>query len=292
MRGLDWDHLRVFLATAQAGSLRRAAAELGVGHATVRRAIDRLEDQLDTRLFDRSADGLTPTQPGDMLIDHARRVEQETNRIARRLSGLDAAPSGTIRVSMPPSFAQGFFAPILAEFTQAYPNISVSVIGTNRISDLTRLEADVSIRAAFEIDDDVVGRRLVRYVTAAFATPDYLASRPRLKIGDGAEAHWLGFGGDTDWVASSPFPNAPTRHMLPEVFMQIEAAAHGLGMAWVPAFLGDLDPRLIRVPDAPVEPNRSIWLLLHGDLRGTARVRAFVDHTAASIARNKSKFTL
>lgn len=292
MRGLDWDHLRIFLATAHAGSLRKSAEALGIGHATVRRAIQRLEEQLDTRLFDRSADGLTPTQPGEILIDHARRVEQETNRIARKLSGLDAAPSGTIRVSMPPSFAQGFFAPILADFTEKYPNITVSVIGTNRISDLTRLEADISIRAAYDIDDDVVGRRLVRYVTAAFAAPDYLAARPNLKIGDGAEAHWLGYSEDTDWIASSPFPNAPTRHMLPEVFMQLEAAAHGLGMAWVPAFLGDQDKRLIRVPDAPVEPNRSIWLLLHGDLRGTARVRAFVDHTAELIARNKSKFTL
>ncbi|MEM7056048.1 MAG: LysR family transcriptional regulator [Pseudomonadota bacterium] len=290
MQGLDWDHLRIFLTTAQAGSLRKAADALGIGHATVRRAIVRLEEQLDTRLFDRSADGLSPTQPGEILIDHARRVEQETNRISRRLSGLDAAPSGIIRVSMPPSFAQGFFAPILADFTEKHPNINVHVIGTNRISDLTRLEADISIRAAHEIDDDVVGRRLVRYVTAAFASPDYLAARPNLTVGDGAEAHWLGYGGSADWVASGPFPNAPIRHVLPEIFMQIEAAAYGLGMAWVPAFLADLDPRLTRVPGVPVEPSRSIWVLLHGDLRNTARVRAFVDHTAEWIARDKSKF--
>ncbi|MEM8652636.1 MAG: LysR family transcriptional regulator [Pseudomonadota bacterium] len=291
MRGLNWDQLRIFLATAEAGSLRKAAETLGIGHATVRRGITRLEEHLDTRLFDRSADGLTPTQPGEILIDHARLVERETNRIARRLSGLDADPSGVIRVSMPPSFAQGLFAPILADFTEKHPNIEVQVIGTNRFSDLTRLEADISIRAAYRVDDDVVGRRLVRYVTAAFATPDYLAKRPDLTVGDGAEAHWIGYGGDTNWVADTPFPNAIARHMLPEIFMQLEAAAYGLGMAWVPAFLGDLDPRLVRVPGVQVEPNRSIWLLLHGDLRNTARVRAFVDHAAESIARDKSRFT-
>ena len=56
---MDWDQLRIFLAATRAGSLRGASEQLGVNHATVNRAIRALEATLNTRLFDRSAEGLS-----------------------------------------------------------------------------------------------------------------------------------------------------------------------------------------------------------------------------------------
>lgn len=287
----DWDHLRIFLACQRAGSLRGAAEALGVNHATVNRAIAALEDRLGTRIFERGAAGLSLTQPGEALVPHAEEMERQSLIIGRRLSGLDATPSGRVRVSCPPALAQGLLAPLLAKFSAAFPEINIEVIGTNRIVDLGRHEADVSIRVAHEVADDVVGRRLIRYVVAAFATPDYLAAHPDLVATGGRGAHWIGFSRKAGWIASSPLPEARQRHLLPEVHMQIEAAAHGAGLAYLPAFLGDADPRLTRVPGLDVQPDRSIWLLLHGDLRRTARVRAFVDFMASEVLRDKARFT-
>ena len=287
---MDWDHLRVLLAVHREGSLRRAADVLRVNHATVARALKGAEEALGTRLFDRSARGLSLTQPGELLLPHAEEMEHQMIEVQRRLTGLDSDPSGTVRVSMPPSFAQSFLAPILAEFSLAYPDIKVDIVATNRISDLTRQEADVSIRAARKIDDDLVGRRLVQYVTAAFATPDYIAAHPDLIETGGKGAHWIGWGTSDDWIASSPLPNATARHALPEIFMQAEAAATGLGMAWIPAFMGDTCAGLMRIPGVPVEPSRSIWVLLHSDLRRTARVRAVVDFFADWITARKAMF--
>lgn len=287
---LDWDHLRVFLAALRAGSLRGASEDLGVNHATVNRAIRGLEDSLGTRVFDRSTGGLSLTQPGELLIAQAEEVERQTQIIARKLTGLDATPSGLIRVSIPPSLAQGFLSPILAGFSEAYPDIFVQVIATNRVSDLGRHEADVSIRVANEVSDDVVGRRVVRYSLGVFASPAYLDKVGPLRVGDGTGAHWIGWREDHSWIADSPYPNAKPRHILPEVYMQTEAAAHGLGLAWVPVFLGDAHPGIVRVPGAPVEPDRSIWILLHGDLRRTARVRAFVDFAAEAMQAQRALF--
>ncbi|MEM8849993.1 MAG: LysR family transcriptional regulator, partial [Pseudomonadota bacterium] len=221
---MDWDQMRVLLAIQRAGSLRGAAEALRVNHATVARALKGAEASLGTRLFDRSARGLTPTQPGELLLPHAQEMERRMLEVQRRLSGLDSAPSGTVRVSLPPSFGQAFFAPILAAFTEKFPDIYVDVIATNRLSDLSRQEADVSIRAAHRIDDDLVGRRLVDYVTAAFATPDYLDAHPDLVATQGAGAHWISWGEDDDWIADTPLPRARPRHSLPEVFMQTGAA--------------------------------------------------------------------
>ena len=107
----------------------------------------------------------------------------------------------------------------------------------------------------------------------------------------GAGAHWIGWGGDDSWIADTPLPKAQPRHKFPEIFMQTEAAAVGLGMVWVPAFLADTHPDLIRVPGVRVGRGRSIWILLHGDLRRCARVRAFVDFVADWITSRRSLFT-
>lgn len=287
----DWDTLRIFLACSRTGSLRAAAEELRVNHATVRRALGALEERLGTRLFDRSVGGIVLTQPGETLHAHAEEMEQHTADIERKLAGIDSSPSGLVRVSIPTSLAHSFLAPILAGFSEKHPDIEIEVIATNQISNLGRYEADVSIRVAFEVEDDVVGRRAVRYVDCAYATPEYMDQHPDLTVGDGIGAHWIGWTKNKAWIKTSDFPNATQRHYLPEVFMQMEAAAQGLGMVLVPCFLADRDTRLVRVPGAVPKPNRSIWILLHGDLRRTARVRAFVDHAANYIDENRNLFT-
>lgn len=288
---LDWDTLRIFLAAYRAGSLRAAAEALNNGHATVRRAIERLEDEIETRVFERSGQGLQLTPSGELLLEHAEQMERQTLDIERRIYGLDNIPRGRIAVSIPPSFAGAFFAPYLAEFALAFPEIDVDVIATNAHSDLARHEADVSIRAAHSVEDDVVGRRLVDYVAAAYASPEYLERVGVPEVGNGANADWIGWGDDGAWIESTPFPKASQRHSLFEVYLQIEAAASGVGMTWIPGFLGDADGRLVRVPGAEPQKVRSLWLLLHSDLRNTARVRAFVDFFSEKITSEKSKFT-
>ncbi|GGX43096.1 transcriptional regulator [Tateyamaria omphalii] len=288
---MNWDHMRILLALHRAGSFRGAASALKVNHATVARALEGAEHSLGTRLFDRSSRGLTLTQPGELLLPHAQEMEQRMLEVQRRLTGLDNIPSGTLRVSLPPSFGHSFFVSILVEFTERFPDIRIDAVPTNKISDLSRQEADVSIRAARQIDDDLVGRRLVDYVNAAFATPDYIRDHPDLAASHGQGAHWIGWEADDKWIAQTPMPMAAPRHKLPEVFMQTEAAAAGLGMAWVPAFLGDMHSGLVRVPDVPVGPGRSIWVLMHGDLRHSARVRAFVDFIAEWFAVRRPMFT-
>ena len=287
---MNWDAIRIFLAVARAGTLRGAAEALTVNHATVARALGMLETNLETRLFDRSRLGLKLTQAGEDLIETAERMQSEAQTIQRRLLGRDALPSGRVRVSVPPLLAYKFLAGPFTEFARTYREIDLDVSITNRFADLSRREEDVSIRIARDVEDDVVGRRLIQYVKGVYASPAYLEARPDLCIGDGADAEWIGWGDDDpkpDWVRASPFPNAPLRHAMPEAVLQLEAAAAGLGLTYLPAFIGDSDPRLQRVPGIEPFEDRSIWLLLHGDLRNTARVRAFVDFMAEKILKKR-----
>lgn len=290
---LDWDDLRVFLAVSRAGSLRGAASELKVNHATVNRAILRLEDRLGSRIFDRSQSGLSLSQPGEILVPHAEQMERQIFDLSRKVAGVDAQPSGKVRLSIPPALTCGFIGPILRRFTQRYPEIEPMLHLSNDFEDLSRHEVDVTIRITYDVDADVVGRRLVQYMIAPYASPSYLERTVPLKEGDGEGAQWLGWTlqGTHKWVASSVFPKATSRYCFPEVAAQIEAAAEGLGIAHLPCFIGDTDKRIMRVPGIRPRPDRSIWLLLHGDLRNTARVRTLVDFIAADILSDKQRFT-
>jgi molybdate transport repressor ModE-like protein len=286
----DWNSYRVFLACHRSGSLRGGAKALGVNHATAARALAALEEALGAKVFHRSVGGLRLSDTGRLLIQHVEEIEQQTQHIQRRLAGLDAQPSGLLRVSVPPALAQSLIAPELADFAARYPNIEVEMLATNRVSNLLRSEADVSLRVARKVTDDVVGRRLLRYVTGAFAAPSYLERVGPLQTGDGSGACWIGWSAGSEWVQQTPFPKAAVKHRLADIHAQMEAAKAGLGMAWVPCFLGDRVEGLVRVPGAEPLPDFSIWLLLHPDLRQSARVRAFVDFFAERVLAQAERF--
>lgn len=288
----DWDTLRIFLAVARTRSLRAAAEAMGVNHATVSRAIRVLEDDLGTRLFDRASTGLTLTQPGEELLTLSQPLEAQAHVIRRRIAGLDGRPSGIVRVSVAPVFGFCYSAKLFTAFSEAYPEIDLDVSVTNRFSDLTRSETDVSVRIAYQIEDDVVGRRLLTYRKAFYAAPDYLARHPEPVACQGKGAHLIGWSAEHDaaWQRETPFPEARLRNIFAEGVLQREAAAAGMGITILPCFMGDADPRLMRVPGAGAFPDRSIWLLLHSDLRRTARVRAFVDFAAEAILRDRALF--
>ena len=285
----DWDGLRVFLAVARARSLRGAARALGVNHATVTRRLKALETDLGTRLFDRTPDGLSASQAGEDLLSSAERIEDELFKVERRVVGRDTDPSGPVKVSMPFAILRGFLAPEIAAFSRQYPGIDLEIELTDSFSDLARREADVSIRMAHEVTDNVVGRRLVRYSKAIYAAPELLNSLDPHGVHGDPRVAWIGWGEGTglSWIRDTPFANLPLRHRLSTHALQIEAAKAGLGLTMLPCFLGDPEPGLRRVPGSEPFPDRSIWLLLHSDLRDSARVRAFVDFMVSAIGGHR-----
>lgn len=55
-------------------------------------------------------------------------------------------------------------------------------------------------------------------------------------------------------------------------------------------FLGDSDPKLVRLPGVPLMPYHPIWVLTHADIRGSARVAAFTDFAAQALTALRPRF--
>lgn len=289
---LNWDDLKYFLTVARTGTLRGGAEAIQANHTTLTRRISVMEERIGGRLFDRSTSGLVLTQLGEELLPHAKRVEDEMAAAARVIVGRDAQPSGTVYVTLPHGLAMTSLMDDFSAFAELYPEITLNMHFTNNIADLTRREADVSLRVASEVTDDVVGRKLVQMSQAAYCTRDYAA---RVQDNEGEGLNLIGWHEPEDaitapWVQDSYYPKATLKHRVSELVPLITLAASGLGMAYLACNLGDRHPDLIRAPFQKPMPYRSIWLLLHRDLRNTARVRLFVDFLAERVRARRNEF--
>jgi DNA-binding transcriptional LysR family regulator len=289
---LNWDDLKYFLAVARTGTLRGGADRIQVNHTTLTRRLSVMEERVGSRLFDRSKQGLVLTQLGEDLMPHAERVEAELTAAARVSVGRDAHPSGTVYITLPHGLAMTSLMDDFTAFADQYPDITLNMNFTNDIRDLTRREADVSLRVASEVSDDVVGRKLVQMSQAAYCTRRYAE---RVKDNGGEGLNLIGWHEPeeaitADWVKRSYYPKATLKHRVSELVPMITLAASGLGMAYLACNLGDRHPNLIRAPFQKPMPYRSIWLLLHRDLKNTARVRLFVDFLADRVQSRRNEF--
>ncbi|MGH1416164.1 MAG: LysR family transcriptional regulator [Pelagimonas sp.] len=290
---MDWARLPYFLAVAQTGSLRAAAEHIGATHATVDRNLRALEDDYGVRLFNRSKAGLQLTAAGEVLLPLAQEADNAVTNARRRVQGLDDEPRGSVRLSMPAGFVPSRFARILADFERKYPEIELRIAVTNRFENINRSETDVSIRVAHQIDDDVVGRKVLQYAGGIFASQDYL-DRHWEDAGPGGEGlQWIGWGEPDPapaWVKASPFPKAKLRYRVQSPTMIGQLVAAGVGMSYLPYSSRDWIPGLVPMPGTKPYLDRSIWLLLHSDLRRTTRVRVLVDHLADEIKALRDVF--
>lgn len=281
----DWDDYRVILAVARAGSLRRAATLLGLTHTTVARRLASLQDTRGI-LFERKPSGYTPTELGEAMIETAERMEQLDLSSTRAAKARGEAIAGPLTVSLPEPIAQFLLLEDLVAFTERYPEVDLRVETTARFVDLDRSEADVVLRGVLDPPDHLVGRRMFAAGLTYYANREYLERTPPEKL------RWIAPVDDglwPDWLAQSPYPDAPVALRIDDITARHRALVAGLGLGRGACFMADHEPALVRLTDQPPVPQQDIWILTHPDLRGTPRVRAFMAFLAESLMAKRDR---
>lgn len=286
MQPKDWEYLPYFLAVARAGSLRAAATLLNANYGSVNRNILALEASYGTALFSRSNRGFTLTQAGEALLPVAEQTEISVVAARRRVEGHDKSETGNIRFSVTPALAYDVVAPIIARFQNKYPNIQIEMHVTSNVENINRDETDISLRAAYEVNDDVVGRKLYPIAVGIYASQKYIETNFEQAgpLGDGLT--WLGYTANdhnNNWLATTPFPQASIRHIVKDGPMRLSLLRNHCGISYLPVIFGKIYPDLCRIPGTKINLDQSLWILLHTDLRNTVRVRRFVDFLSAEL---------
>ncbi len=291
-RRLAWDDLLYVLSVGRSGSLSGAARELRVNHSTVFRRIGAIEEQLGVRLFDRRRDGYVPTVAGETVIGLAERLDENIVELERKLAGEDLRPSGVVRVTTTDTLIDTI-VPLCGAFQRTYPEICVELVTGNEFLNLSRRDADVALRPSRTPPESLHGRRISAIAFAPYGSRTYLAAAG----GGGLDrAHrWIGLDDTLShlsvhaWLEENVLGERIGFKASSFVAAR-RACLAGMGLALLPCYMADGTPELERA--APPFPSLAtdLWLLVHEDIRRTARVRAFIDFMFEELVKLRPLF--
>lgn len=281
----NWNDYQLILALARNKSLRSAALEMKVNHATLSRRLDVLNRQFDAMVFERTAKGYLLTRLGKSLFDAAEKIEQINLAATRTRNSLGSEFTGRITLSIPPTVGQFLLKDALFEFTQHYPQIELIVHNTFAIEDLDKLEADIVVRGHNKPQEHLVGRRLIPYSLCFYGNRDYLQNTPRESL------KWIGKADDPvfpDWTQDTEFSDIPVGVRIDDVLGRHQAAVAGHGLTRGACYMADQEPSLIRLANAEPVPFQQLWILMHPDSRNTPRIKLLMDYVAERIIQQRN----
>ena len=184
------DDLILFATIVEQETLVSAAEFLGMPKATVSRRLAKLEAALGQRLLLRTTRRLSLTEFGTTFLDHCRRVAEEVGVVRDFVQSQELRPRGRLRVSMPGDYAKQNFAPAIATFIEAYPEIQLDLDLSTRRVDLIAERYDLAIRMGKLADDSsMVARKIDEQSFGLYASPIYLALHPQLQHPEQLQYH-------------------------------------------------------------------------------------------------------
>ncbi len=285
---MNWDDMRLFLAVARTGSISGGAKQLGVQHSTVSRRLRSLEEKLGARLLERKKTGYELTVAGENIKQSALRIEREMLGVDETLLGKDTNLVGPLRVTAINNMASSVLMPMFARFSDEHPQVDLHIIVSNMDASLAQREADVAIRLTNAPTDTLIGKRLLTVASTIYGSRNYLKIIKQEK----SNPKWIG-------VNCCVFHKTWTKQYCDhqqhnfysdDTLLTLSAIKEGLGVSYLPCFLGDADPQLERYCGPDEQHDLGLWILLHPDLKRTARVLAFRDHMIQSIEVQRDLF--
>ena len=292
---MDWDNLRYFLELARTGTLVSAARRLSVDHTTVARRIQALEKEMDLALFSREAGGHRLTEAGRRLQPQAEAMEEAFLAVERSAAPPShAGLSGLVRIGATEGFGTVILAPNLAQFAQAHPKLVIDLLAMPRLVHLSRREADIVISLERPARGPVVVTKLADYALRLYASSNYLAGRDAIRTREDLRGHTfisyvddLLFSKELQYLDELYKPDSFALRST-SVLAQHCATAAGAGIAVLPAFIAEQDPRLQRVLPAEANFMRTFWMSVPSETRNLARMKAVWDFLRETVEAKRA----
>lgn len=283
--------LEVFVEVADQGSLAGAARALLLSPPSVTRIVGQLEEELGVLLLHRTTRAITLTEPGTRFLESARRLLHDYQDAQDAIRGGQLTPKGVLRITAPVLFGQHYVTPLLLEFLDRHPDVSVEATFLDRIVNLVEEGFDLAVRIGPLPDSSLTAlrvgevRRVVcgheRYLKrhgapqtpAELSAHKIVAARPIAST-----SHWR--------FAEGWSVKVKPRLSCSSVSAAIAAAMSGWGLTRVLSYqIGpQLKARKLKTVLETFEPEALPIHLVHAQGRGaSAKVRAFVDMASSRL---------
>lgn len=290
--------IELFCKAAELSSFTAAAQALGITPAAVSRSVARLEARLGARLFVRSTRQIRLTDDGRSYFEQCEQALAQIEQAGRVVSGRQSEPSGTLRISVPTTYAHHRLFPLLPAFNAAFPKLKLEISVSNRNIDFVEEGFDLAIRLGAPADSRLVARPLEEATLGVFASPAYLKQRgtpatladlrqhdciPFVLPRTGRAVAWLfrEHGVDIERAVDGPV------RVLDDVLGCVSHARAGGGLCQIYHFIAEGAVRSGELKEVlkPFGGRSRPFTILYPHNRHVApRVRAFVDFVVARLS--------
>jgi DNA-binding transcriptional LysR family regulator len=288
--------MEAFATVVDQGGFTDAAKKMGISKSAVSKHVSSLEARLGARLLNRTTRRVSPTEIGLAYYDRARRVLNDAGEADALVNAMQSAPSGLLRLSVATDFGVNHLSPVLGEFLQHYPDITVNMVLNNRYVELISEGFDMAVRIGELEDSTLRARRIAVTTKRMIASPSYFQKYGRpLRIDDLNEHKLLHYSNQSNgsvWKLTAP--SGEKRQVRTSGWLTVNdgqsllnAAISGLGIAYLPDFLFAEAMRAGQVeeaiPDLPTE-ELGIYAVYPPGRFTQPKVRAFIDFLVRTFA--------
>ncbi|WP_105421726.1 LysR family transcriptional regulator [Neorhizobium sp. T25_27] len=239
--------MAVFVKAVDLGSFAAAAAALDMSAPMVGKHVQFLEERLGVRLLHRTTRRQSLTDFGRDYYDRCRLILSESAAADALAADHQSEPRGRLRITMPVHFGRHCVLPVLMEFARRYPALELDLSFADRLVDLAEDGYDLAIRTG-ELGDrsGVIARKVARQQMIVCASPAYIAEAGQPRAIEDLMSHRAVVYRRTGPVPPWLFPcdgappvevSPPNRFRLDDLDAVADAAAMGMGLAWLPSWL-------------------------------------------------------
>lgn len=285
----DWSLWRSFSAVIADGSLSAAARRLGLSQPTLGRHIEALEQSLGVSLFDRTLQGLKPTDTALKLYEPVGTAERALAEASLMAEGATGDLEGTVRITSSTVMCNYVLPPLLREVRQAFPGIALELVPSDSVENLLLREADIAVRMFRPTQLELITRKLGEIPIVCCAHQTYLAAHGTPRTVAELPAHDLIGFDRSDAIISSARAlgftlkrsDFSTRTDSQTAMWELMKAGLGLGFAQL--HLVRATPGMVHVLPGFSAPSLEVWLTTHRELFTSSRIRAIYDRLAGGL---------
>lgn len=290
---MEVQELEIFVAVVKNGNFSKTADELAIAASVVSRSIQKLENKLKVKLFNRTTRKMSLTQEGDWLYQQAADIIDRVSQVESHFNNVRECPQGVLRVDAATSFALHAIAPVIPEFKRKYNQVKIILTSSDSIVDLIERKVDVAIRIGTLTDSTLKARKLGNSYRKVYASPDYLqASVPIRSVSDLYSHACLGFAAPEKlntwplqrecggWFKAESEVIADNGEALKQL------AIEGCGFACLSTFVAEQDVRTGRLICVLEEQTQMIPVPIYAVFcsgNENVRLRRFLDHLVEHI---------
>jgi DNA-binding transcriptional LysR family regulator len=277
-RKTDWSDVRIFWAVAELGSFGAAARALKLGLTTVTRAVERLEENLDTKLFVRTPQGVSMTRAGSLAYDRALTMERVAEQLEQEVVDCEKTAEGPVSLATPDGIGGIFIAPFMTEFLRANPKIDLTIDCGLWPDRPLCPDADLTLTFTEPRQPDMVVTPLAHFHYQLFASREYLDLYGAPSSMAEAITHPFVYHVAQTQQREAWKPRDLAFQDLAQMRIKTNSSAvsftavrSGAGIGGMPTAILSLDPSLVMLELQP-GPTIKLWMVHHKDAAHSARV--------------------